>query len=93
VASRKKSCNGFKRYYELLFLVKLMSKVDHIWFSFFEGMHRQAAIVAGLACTKFHHLTNKLEPGTLTLEAFKNGDIKSFEDPNTTVSEHLDQIM
>ncbi len=56
-------------------------------------MHPHAAIVAGLVCSKFNHLTNKLEPGSLTLEAFKNGDIKSFEDPNTTVSEHLDQIM
>jgi hypothetical protein len=36
---------GSKQYYELLFLVKSASEVDHIWFSFFEGMHRHAAIV------------------------------------------------
>ncbi len=30
---------GFKRYYELLFLVKSKSKHDRVWFSFFEGMH------------------------------------------------------
>jgi hypothetical protein len=52
-----------------------------------------AAIVTGLVCSKFNHLTNKLEPGLLTMEAFRNGDIKSFEDPGTTVSEHLDRIM
>jgi hypothetical protein len=85
--------NGFKWFYDLLFLVKSTSKVDHIWFSFFEGMHCHTAIVTDLVCSKFNHLTSKLEPGLLTLEAFKNGDIKSFEDPNTTVSEHLDQIM
>ncbi len=39
---------GFKRYYELLFLVKSTSQVDHIWFSFFEGMYRHAAIVTGI---------------------------------------------
>jgi hypothetical protein len=84
---------GFKRYYELLFLVKSASEVDHIWFSFFEGMHRHAAIVAGLVCSKFNHLTNELEPVSLTLEDFRNGDIKSFKELHTTVSDHLDQIM
>jgi hypothetical protein len=84
---------GFKWYYKLLFLVKSTSEVDRIWLSFFGGMHCHAVIVAGLVCSKFNHLTNKLEPGLLTLEAFRNGDIKSFEDPGTTVSEHLDWIM
>jgi hypothetical protein len=84
---------GFKRYYELLFLVKSASEVDHIWFSFFKGMHCHAAIVAGLVCSRFNHLTNELEPGSLTLEDFRNGDIKSFKEPHTTVSDHLDQIM
>jgi hypothetical protein len=65
-----KVVNGFKRYYELLFFAKSTSKVDHIWFSFFEGMHHHAAIVTGLVCSKFNHLTNKLEPGSLTLKAF-----------------------
>jgi hypothetical protein len=66
---------GFKRYYELLFLVKSASEVDHIWFSFFKGMHHHAAIVAGLVCSKINHLTNELEPGSITLEDFRNGDI------------------
>ncbi len=84
---------GFKRYYELLFLVKSESQVDHIWLSFFEGMHCHAAKVAGLVCSKFNHSTNKLEPGSLTLEDFRNGSIKSFKEPGTTVSDHLNQIM
>ncbi len=37
---------GFKRYYELLFLVKSRSKCYRVWFSFFEGMHQHAAIVS-----------------------------------------------
>ncbi len=56
-------------------------------------MHHHAAIVAGLVCSKFSHLTYEIEPGLFTLKTLKNGDIKSFEDPNTTVSEHLDKIM
>jgi hypothetical protein len=45
---KEKVVIGFERYYELLFLVKSTSQVDHIWFSFFEGMHCHAAIVPGL---------------------------------------------
>jgi hypothetical protein len=84
---------GFERYYKLLFFVKSASQVDHILFSFFEGMHHHAAIIAGLYCSKFNHSTNKLEPGSLTLEDFRNGSIKSFKEPDTTVSDHLNQIM
>jgi hypothetical protein len=84
---------GFKRYYKLLFLVKSTRQVDHIWFSFFKGMHRHAAIVAGLVCSKFNHSTNKLELGSLTLENFRNGSIKSFKEPGTTVLDHLNQTM
>lgn len=85
---------GFRRYYELLYLVKSQSQNDHIWFSFFEGMHRHAAIVAGLVCSKFNHVTNELNPGSLTLGDFKNeGVLKSFKDPEITVEAHLDMIM
>ncbi len=83
----------FKWYYKLLFLVISGSEVNHIWFSFFEGMHCHAAIVARLVCSKFNHLTNKVELGSLTLEKIRNGDIKSFKEQYTTVSDHLDQIM
>jgi hypothetical protein len=68
--------------------------VDHVWFSFFKGMHCHAAIVAGLVCSKFNHTTNELSPGSLTLNDFRNeGVIKSSKDPGTTVAEHLDLIM
>ncbi len=56
-------------------------------------MHRHAAIVTGLVCSKFNHLTNELQPGSLTLEDFRNANIKSFKEPNTSVSDHLNQIM
>jgi hypothetical protein len=84
---------GFKRYCKLLFLVKSASEVDHIRFSLFDGMHYHAAILAGLVCSKFNHLTNELELGSLTLEDFRNGDMQSFKELYTTVSDRLDQIM
>ena len=84
---------GYKRYFELLFLVKSKSSVDNIWFSFFEGMHRHAAIIAGLLCSKFNHTTNELMPGSLTLDDFEiEGAIKNFKRPSNTVEEHLDLI-
>ena len=89
-----KEVRGYKRYYELLFLVKSSSTVDHVWFSFFEGMHCHAAIVTSLVCSKFDHTTNELKPGSLTLDNFRNeGAVKNFKVPGTTVEEHLDQIM
>jgi hypothetical protein len=84
---------GFERYNKLLFLVKSKCQVDHKWFSFFKAMHCHAAIVAGLVCSKFNHSTNDFEPGSLTVEDFRNGNIKSFKELGTTVANHLNQIM
>ena len=90
----KKIVHGFRRYYELLFLVKSQSKHDRVWFSFFEGMHRHAAVVTGMLCSKLDNFTNELEPGSLTLDHFKNEDVvKSFSSPGVTVEEQLNNIM
>jgi hypothetical protein len=74
------SVTGFKGYYELLFLVKSKIRQDKVWFSFFEGMHQHAAVVAGLLCSKFNHSTNELELGSLKSDDFRNeGVIKDFQ--------------
>jgi hypothetical protein len=91
---QNKIVNGFRWYYELLFLVKSQSKHDWIWFSFFKGMHWHAAVVTGTLCFKFNHFTNELKPGSLTLDDFRNEDIvKSFSNPGVTVEEQLNNIM
>jgi len=65
-----------------------------VWFSFFEGMHRHTAILAGLLCSKFNHITNELELESLTLKDFSDeGVIKSFKDPGISVEDHLNKIM
>ncbi len=93
-SEKQELIKGYKRYYKLLFLVKLESTKDHLWFSFFKRMHRHAAIVAGLFCSKFDHITNELKQGSLTLDDFKiDGAVKNFKDPGTTVEEHLDRVM
>jgi len=91
---QKKTVTGFKRYFELLFLVKSESRRDEVWFSFFEGMHQHAAIVAGLLCSKFNHITKELKLGSLTLKDFSGeGIIKSFKDPGILVEDYLNKIM
>ncbi len=59
------------KYYELLHFVKTKSKKDNIWISFFEGLHRHAATIACLLCTKFNYENNIIKPGSLLLEDFK----------------------
>jgi hypothetical protein len=56
-------------------------------------MHCHAAIVAGLVYSKVNHSTNDLEPGSFTVEDFRNGNIKSFKEPGTTVANHFNKIM
>jgi hypothetical protein len=91
---QKKTATCFKQYFELLFLVKSESRRDEVWFSFFGGIHQHAAIVAGLLCSKFNHITNKLELGSMTLKDFSvKGVIKSFKDPGVLVKDHLNKIM
>ena len=57
-------------------------------------MHRHTAILAGLLCSKFNHITNELELESLTLKDFSGeGVIKSFKDPGISVEDHLNKIM
>jgi hypothetical protein len=94
VVQRKKGSQMLQAILRTIILVKSSSPLDNVWFSFFEGMHCHAAIVAGLVCSKFDHTTNEIKPGSLTLDDFRNeGAVKNFKVPGTTVKEHLDQIM
>ena len=55
-------------------------KRDNIWISFVEGLHRHAAIIACLLCTKFDYKTNIIKPGSLQLEDFRKADIPYYKD-------------
>ncbi len=71
------SSDRIDKYYELLHLVKTKSKKDNIWISFFEGLHRHAATIACLLCTKFDYENNIIKPGSLLSEDFEKADIRA----------------
>ena len=79
-------------YYKLLLLVKTKSKKDNVWISFVEGLHRHAAIIACLLCTKFDYKNNIIKPGSLQLEDFKKADIPHYKDPGYNPKEFLKMI-
>jgi hypothetical protein len=79
-------------YYELLLLVKTKSKKDNIWISFVEGLHRHAAIITCLLCTKFDHKNNIIKSGSLQLEDFRKADIPHYKDPGYNPQQGLQMI-
>ena len=45
--------NYVKDYYKLLCIIKTLSNQDFVWISFVEGLHRHAAIIMCLTCSRF----------------------------------------
>ncbi len=68
------------------------SKKDNIWISFFECLHRHAATIACLLCTKFDYEHNIIKPGSLTLEDFGKADIPYYKNPGYGPKECLRSI-
>jgi hypothetical protein len=70
-------------YYELLSMIKKSSTKDNIWMSFYEGLHRHAALTMCLLCSKIDLVSNKVNHGSLTADYFKTKfAIKEFEEPD-----------
>ncbi len=67
------------KYYIFLLLVKTMSKKDHVWISFVEGLHQQAAIVMCLMCSGFDMVGNYIEQGSLRKRDFKETGVPLFQ--------------
>jgi len=87
----KSECN-YGRYFKLLQLVKMDSQADYLWVSFVEGLHRQAATILSLLCTKFDY-ENKILPGSLSIQDFKDAKIPHFVDPKISPQYQMKQIM
>jgi hypothetical protein len=87
----KSECN-YERYFQLLMLVKTESQVDFLWVSFVEGLHRHAATILALLCTKFDY-ENKIQPGSLSIQDFKAAKIPHFVDPEISPEEQIKLIM
>jgi len=87
----KSECNH-ERYFQLLMLVKTDSTADYLWVSFVEGLHRHAATILALLCTKFDY-ENKILPGSLSIQDFKDAKIPHFVDPKISPKEQIKKIM
>jgi hypothetical protein len=83
----------FERYLNLLLLVKTKSQFDYPWVSFVEGLHRHAAMITCLLCTKFDYSSKKNQPGSLDIQDFKNARCPHFKDPGVTLKEQLQLII
>jgi hypothetical protein len=89
----KKETNTLPSYFKLLKLVKQHSKEDHIWISFWEGMHRQVAITLSLLCADItYDSKNCYIFNTLTTDSIKRGDIKGFADPKLQLNKIIQDI-
>ncbi len=88
----KPDCD-FERYLNLLSLVKTESQVDNLWVSFVEGFHRHAAITTCLLCIKLDYSSNKIQPGSLDMQDFKNARVLHFKDPGVTLKDQLKLII
>jgi hypothetical protein len=76
--------DSMQSYYNLLLLVKRESTEDNIWISFWEGMHRHAAIIMSLLCSDITYDTNNCYvQGTLKKSSFTN-HIKGYTDNEKT---------
>ena len=69
------------QYYDLLYLVKTKSEKDHVWISFVEGLHRHAAIVLSLLCSKFDYQNNTLVSKSLDITNFEKAELPCFTKP------------
>jgi hypothetical protein len=53
--------NRAKDYYKLLHIIKTLSNRDLVWISFVEGLHRHAAIIMCLTCSRIDLEDNNID--------------------------------
>ena len=83
---------NIEHYYDLLLMVK-KSKKDKIWMSFYEGLHRHAALMMCLLCSKFDLVTNEVKYGSLSADYIKKKiSIKDFKTPDIRPIDRLNEI-
>ena len=84
---------SIKQYYDLLLMVKTSKTKDNIWMSFYEGLHRHAALMMCLLCSKFDLMTNEVNYGSLNADYFKKKvSIKEFKEPDKSPLEQLNEF-
>jgi hypothetical protein len=72
-----------------LLLVKTKSQVDYLWVRFVEGLHWHSAMITCLLCINFDYSSNKIQPGSLDIQYFKNARVPHFKDLGVTLNKQL----
>ncbi len=81
--------NHAKDYYQLLHIVKTLSNRDLVWISFVEGLHRHAAILMCLTCSRFDLEDNNINHYSLKKKEFKLAGVPHYNTPQMSPTEVL----
>ena len=79
-------------YFCLLLTVKYQSNTDNIWMSFYEGLHRHAALLLSLTSSSFNLTKNEIKFKSLTSEFFCQQQIENFKFDSKKPHERLSDI-
>jgi hypothetical protein len=79
--------------YNLLLLDNTLSREDHVWTSFVEGLHQRAAIVMCLMCSVFDLMDNFIEQGSLKRKNYKLAGVPHYKKLVMTPLQHLNEIL
>ena len=79
-------------YYYLLMTVKCESKNDFIWMSFYEGLHRHAALLLSLTSSAFNLTKNEIKFKSLTTDYFLQQRLENFKSDIKQPHEQLTDV-
>jgi hypothetical protein len=79
-------------YFYLLLTVKYQSNNDYIWISFYEGLHRHAALLSSLTLSAFNLTKNEIKFKSLTTDYFQQQQLENFKKNSKQPYERLSDI-
>jgi hypothetical protein len=85
--------NRAKDYYTLLHIINTLSNCDLVWISFIEGLHRHAAIIMCLTCSRFDLKDNNIDHNSLKKKDFKLAGVPHYKTPQMSPIEVLNEIL
>ncbi len=85
--------NLAKDYYKLLHIIKTLSNQDFVWISFVGGLHRHAAIIMCLKCSRFDLEDNSIDHDSLKKKDFKLAGVPRYKNPQISPIQVLNAIL
>jgi len=89
IIEKQPQCTVMDTYYLLLKTVKCISKKDNVWISFYEGLHRHAALMLSLLSSTFNMRENILTHKTLTRAYFREQHLANYVEDDEQPHERL----